>query len=285
MINLQLRRKHKDFIILSIILFPVIFGIIKGCNYPVIDQLPKIIKQLFIKSSNDELWYNLSLGYAISYIFYILVNFWPDIKRELNAQRELLPLRSARYREIELLLHDIYGIWGEIFKFCIHNKIIKREDIKSISDLFNFDMIKIVLPYIHLNKPAIIYGSNPITWYEKLDLSLKQCKVDFNTYLTRYKDMQPSSLFFNIFYLLNSSFILGKLDILLPAACFVYGYSATLNNAIAADKLKDHIETTCKYIIQLINWYDNEYDFLVKNISDAETILNHYNLLKELDKE
>jgi hypothetical protein len=277
-------KKHKDFIILSLILIPVIECIIKGCTYPVWNWLPIYFQNIFTKNQDYEVWYNLSLSYLISYIFFLVVSFLPDIKREKEKEKDLLPLRCARYREIELLIQDIFMIWGEIFKACIANKIIDRNEIKQIDDLFKFNMIKKSLPYIVLSQPAVIYGFAQESWHDKIINGVAVFKTDANTYLTRYKDTAPTSLYFNIFYILNSSFIIGQLPVLIIPATFIYGRAISLDKVINADNLKEQIENTCKYIINLNNWFVEEYKYLTENAPDAKSILKKYDFLSELDK-
>ena len=269
-------KKNRDLKILLIILVLTIFFIIKGCNYDSWTLIPNSIQGL-LKKTNNDLWYNLSIGYVISFIFYLVVNFFPELKRSKKIEEDLLPLRCARYREVELLMQDISMVGGDIFNSCLKAEIINRNDVKKIDDLFNIGTIKATLPYINLSKPATIYNDDmSVHWLDKIKIGIEALKNDGNIYLTRYKDMVPTILFLNVFYIINNSFIFGQLPILLDVAVMAYGYDISLEKVIYTENNKEDIDNSCKYIIYIDSWLNNEYEYLIKNYSIAKTILKKY---------
>lgn len=279
-------RKRKDFLVLTLILLIAIFFIIQGSSFEVWSFLPLEIKVLLFTRTNNIIFYDLSIGFFASYIFYIIVNFIPELKKEREARRKELPLRCARLREVQFVLYGISSLWIDIFKICINNQIINKKGLVSLNDLFNYDQIVKVLPYINLSQPAIIYehiGQGP-SWFEKIEMAVTSLKEDADNFLNRYNTMEPADLFFTISYLISKSFIIGQLPILTRTAFSLYGNKTTLEKCIAAENLKDDIDVTCKYIIDLNNWYSKEAEYLSINYPNGKTAIQLYSLMDELDK-
>ncbi|QXM05462.1 hypothetical protein [Crassaminicella indica] len=279
--------RHKYFQLLTILLFPVLVVIIKESDYLLWECIPTFAEPLFLKSSNSTIWLSLSLGYVVSYVFYLLVNFFPDYHRAKEKDIESFPLRCARHREIELLLQDLSSIWGDIIYTCVNNGLIDIIGDLDIDQHLNFEMIKRTLPHIKLNENAIVYErfNREVKWIEKILLSIERFKEDANVYLTRYKDMEPSEIYFGLFYLCNTSFIVGQLPLLINPGIHIYGINSNLQNIIAADNLEDDINNTCKYIKYLNKWYVEEYTDLIKNYKPSQKILREFIFFDSLDSE
>lgn len=89
-LRLKMKRSSKDwfFCILCIFLFPAIFFVISGSNWPIWDFVPIRFQRFFIEG--DSTLYNFGITYIGSFIFYLMVNYFPDRKYIKDETQEFL---------------------------------------------------------------------------------------------------------------------------------------------------------------------------------------------------
>lgn len=95
--------KNKIFIILTSILIVSIFVLIRECDYPLLIDLP-LFSRLFIHQYPEKLFYNISISYIVTYIFYIIQLYIPATIRNHNA---IKILRPSIYKEINYLKYAL----------------------------------------------------------------------------------------------------------------------------------------------------------------------------------
>lgn len=126
-------------------------------------------------------------------------------------------------------------------------------------------------------------------WNTKLRCRLDSTCELGNLILSRYKEDIPPEIFYDIFYLLNESNIVGQLLIQLKGiASMKNGRNFRLSTCLGSDSdAKKNIENSCKSIIKLYYWVNNEYKYLfntsnlsvdnIKNISFNEILTKKLN--------
>ncbi|MBF4696085.1 hypothetical protein [Fusibacter ferrireducens] len=274
------KKKHKYVKLLTSILIVVVLFIINQSEATIWKATPNFLNWIFVKNKDYNILLNLSIGYVISYLFYIMVNYFPELQNSIEKEQENVYLRIARHREVQLLLYDLSSVWGDIFLYSKQNGII-NDDI-SLEQHFNFETLCKILPHINLLAPAFeIEGyERKILWVEKLEVDIERFTKDANVFLTRYKDMPPSNLYYKIFYLCNNSFLVGQLPILLRPAIYLYSENTNLGHAIRTENLKDDINKTFSYIIELDKWFFREINEINKYANDEDKITSMYSFVK-----
>lgn len=276
-------KKRYDFWILTCLLIPVFFCILKESNYEIWQGVFKLTGNLLIKNGQLDFWYNLSIGYIISYIFYIMVNFIPEVYKEKKKTEESLPIRCARHREIQLLIFDMTSIWDEMFKIGEDKKIIELSNANDMKDIYSFDNFEKVLPYINCTDIALIL-QHKISWIEKLITQVERFKETADTFLSKYNhSVDSSSVFQYVAYLKDKSFIVGLLPMLLKVSMYAYNSNVTLDKAInTSDKsVEKNIKLTFEYMNSLCEWYNSEYEQLLKRYEPAKDIIVKYDFIKQ----
>lgn len=261
------RRNWIYFGILTLLLFPCVLITIKDCDSPLWCNG----WQWFIKSDTaDMLYYNLSISYIVSYIFYLIVNFVPDWFKDI----EKISLRCSIYQEVWSLMSNILYLWGIIGKKAFENGIGNESDMKNINKLFNSEFIK-------NSSSCIVFSSyfNPktdnnrlVNWYTKLLRELEKIVARGNTILTRYKYDIPSEIFYDIFYIINESSIVGSLPSAINEVTSFGTIYACLSDCIDFENeinIKE-VDKSCKAIINLYYWLDKEYNYLLKHIDKKD---------------
>lgn len=76
------------FVVLTVLLIPSVYLVIKGSSAPIWGVIPLTI-QPFLQNGNDVLS-GISQSYICSYIFYIVVNYLPERKRQVEENRDFL---------------------------------------------------------------------------------------------------------------------------------------------------------------------------------------------------
>ena len=115
-------KKWIYFGVLSAILIIAIIIVIRYCDFPICNNNFK----LFIKPENsDMLFYNLSTGYIVSYIFYILVNFIPDCINKNEKEKELIALRCGIHHEVQGVSSIIIQLWANLAKASFEKKDVE----------------------------------------------------------------------------------------------------------------------------------------------------------------
>ncbi|MDD7793674.1 hypothetical protein [Clostridium sp. 'White wine YQ'] len=272
------KRKIIYFIILTIFCVLSIFISIKFCDIPILSIIPLKIAPIFIKPNNsDMLLYNLSVGYIVSYMFYLLVNFIPELLDAKEKEKELLRLKCAIHREIQAVIENVRSIWYGMELKVELSSLIKDERINDINNLFRFETIKNISEGIKLSDDSNLATIElSISWSELLINRFNEISTQINIILTRYKSDLKPEIFYELFYLVNESLIVGRLPMVIEDGGKILGKDIFLSECIPCSikAVQDNIEKTCKIIIDLYNWVNKEYDYLKENIQDEEVVIH-----------
>lgn len=276
------------------LLMNIFFGIacietLKYCDLPVLNESFK----WFIKKQNcDMTIYNLSVSYIVTYIFYMLVQYFPDLIRRNERENELLPYRIAIYQEVKAFVNDVIDLWVIIAKKSyVDNKFNIKNDVKTIDDFFNEETFKIICNQIRLEEDIrqllhiVRCNENPC-WSTLIKYRLNDICNKGNTLLTRYKTDLTVELFYNIYYLMNRSTIIAQLLSQLNSIdTLKNGKNFCLSDCVFFDGRDEiDINESCQAIINLYNWVNNEYEIL-KNKCDNNIQLNKIDIIKSINED
>lgn len=270
------KKKLIYFGILSVLLVYFSIQSIRYCDIPIFKNAP----QYFIKPQNaDMLLYNLSVGYIVSYMFYLLVNFIPDFVDSIEKQSQILPFRAAIQREVQQFVSDILSLWTSIGITSSDKGTFDITKVNTIDKFFNPNIIRLSAKGVNLQEQAdyddiFKYLFN---WIEKILAELNKICSNGNLILTRYKEDIPSEIFYDIFYLLNESSLIGNLFNMVQAInSLPHKINSPLSDCMSwtDDKGSKDIAKTCESIINLYNWVNKEYDYLVANINNDNIMIN-----------
>lgn len=118
---LKFYRRYK---LLTVLLFVAIFVVIKFSNIQTIEFVPNIIKNVFLKPLEDSAGYYffdllnaLSLAYISSFIFFVIVDYIPNIKKENIANSIIINDLKDLYTNLESLIY-IFLLNANIYEDC-----------------------------------------------------------------------------------------------------------------------------------------------------------------------
>lgn len=99
--------KNKIFIVLTLILVLSIFILIRECDYPLLIN-SSFFNCLFIHHYSEKIFYNISISYIVTYIFYIIQLYIPSTIRNRNAINLLCPSihKELNYLKYALCILD-----------------------------------------------------------------------------------------------------------------------------------------------------------------------------------
>ncbi|MCB2300126.1 hypothetical protein [Clostridium tagluense] len=256
------KRKWIYFGTLTVFLFGSVVLVIKYCDMPIWNNMP----QFYIKPENsDMLFYNLSVSYIASYLFYLLVNFIPDWIDAVEGEKELIALRCVIQREIQLFTYRCMSIWSSM------GRAASVGEIDNINGFFNRRVIQQIstATNISANSDTMSFNTNYIDWCTKIVTELNVISTSGNSILTRYKNDIPSEMFYNLFYIINENSMIGSLNVAVQTMTALYGRNIILSQCMDFENGTggDGIDRSCRSIVDLHNWVNSEYDYLINHIS------------------
>lgn len=266
------KKKWVYFGILSVLL---IFFSGEAIRYSDIPMWPNMWKY-FIKPQNaDMLLYDLSVGYIGSYMFYLLVDFIPDWFEAIEKEKENIPIRCCVYRELQVFISRIISLWCSIEHVAVENNVANGSNITDIRSVFNREFIQQRVACVNLSQSSntISFNSIYVDWYTKIFSELTTIINQGNLITTRYKYDMPTKIFYDMFYLVNDSNMLGNLPMILNAITS----SKRSKNILLAECMNfqngtggEDIDKSCEAIINLYNWTNIEYNYLIENIDNQD---------------
>lgn len=146
--------------VLALLLMISIYCVIRYSELPVIPFIPKIITDFFIKPNPNTNSYeafrlleNLSLAYIASYIFYLIIDYFPNKKRAMNA----LELVKGELKFIHFNMGDLIKTINAIADI--------PESINNITlnDLHKLDEFVFSNETLYFNRYSIINGDKKVT--------------------------------------------------------------------------------------------------------------------------
>lgn len=266
------------FAVLSLGVVVAFVQALRYCDSPIWPNMPKY----FEKPENaDMLLYNLSVSYVVSYMFYLMVNFIPDCVKAINKEKRMLPYRATIQREVQQFVSNIIYLWRDVGVNATIKGKYKITDVKCIEDFFKVDVIDEISKSIKLEELVsdsvdVDVSDWHFIWNTKLRRTLDNICDAGNLILTRYKEDIPAEIFYDVFYLLNESNIVGELLSELKAiASMKNGRNFRLSTCIGMENNKEkNIKKSCESIVKLYNWVNTEYEYLDNNIDDIDIKIN-----------
>ncbi|EDT76362.1 hypothetical protein [Clostridium butyricum] len=258
------------FSLLSLGVVIALVQVLRYCDSPIWPNMPKYFKK---PENADMLLYNLSVSYVVSYMFYLMVNFIPDCVKAINKEKRMLPYRATIQREVQQFVSNIIYLWRDVGVNATIEGKYNIADVKCIDDFFKVDVIGEISKSIKLEELVndsvdVDVSDWHFIWNTKLRRTLDNICEAGNLILTRYKEDIPAEIFYDIFYLLNESNIVGELLSELKAiASMKNGRNFRLSTCIGIENNKEkNIKKSCESIIKLYNWINTEYEYFDNNI-------------------
>ncbi|SDP67279.1 hypothetical protein [Clostridium gasigenes] len=270
------KQKWRYFIILSLILIYSSIQAIRYSDIPIWANMP----EYFIKPQNaDMLQYNLSVSYIVSYMFYMLVNFIPDLVESVEKQSETIPFKATIHKEIQQFTKGIIYLWATIGVNANSKGYFNISEIVEVDDFFKQDVIEEITKHVKLQESIKTYAaltliSEHYDWSLKMRLELDKICTLGNLILTRYKDNVPLEIFYDIFYIINESNMIGELLVQLNGInSLKNGKNLYLADCTNFNK-NLNVGKSCQSIINLYNWVNIEYEYFSDNINDINITVN-----------
>lgn len=254
------------------------FLIIKSCEISVYSWVPNTIESILLQFGDEgvnSVIYNLAMGYIVGYIFYVIINFIPEVYESCERRRKEVKLRCAIQREVQLFTVKIISLWGRMAKFSEQRGNVNTNAIQDIEDLFNIETLREIAYDIQFNSPSgtVSYSSQPINWKVTIQGEIEEINKKGNIILTRYKGELDTELYYHIFYLINEGMLQEDLNMLINAMTSINGMNRTLGECMDWSKNgSKYINQTCKSICELYEWVNTEHKYLLPRLSSQTDI-------------
>lgn len=215
------------------------------------------IDNFIIPEKIDSVLYEISIGYIISYIFYIIVEFIPNTMDKLKKEKEIIPLRVMVYREIQIWLSGVLTVLFTIIPEQTENKDYTNiNDFLTYSKLTNAFRIKKSVEGAKFNFNEYIYTES------------KRIQNSGNNIMQRYINYLSNELNYDIFYIVsecplffyfpNSYKVMSDFfeNYNMPLSAYCTGYKENLNKTI-------------NHVINIYEWAQREYQELIQNADNT----------------
>ena len=198
----------------------------------------------------------------------------------------MLLLRGAIHREIQQFLVSIISFWTSMAKTASKNGIVDLAKIDDINKFFNRDSLLLISACIRFSEESNTIDINKkyINWYTEIMYRLEEINIKGNRILNRYNNSMRTEIFYKLFYLINESIMVGNLSKAVEAATKSYGKNLLLAQCMSfgSEVGGEQIDKTCKIIIDLYNWINSEYKYIVSNIEENIIMINNIEFAKFL---
>ena len=184
----------KYFILLTVLLIPTVYFVVKGSSEPVWNIIPPKIQPLLI-NGNDALS-GISQSYICSYIFYVIINFLPERKKQIEDSKNFL-------LDVQTYMAAMYAIIGydlsnEIsFYNQLYNIPKKPDGFKPPKELENIDTV-LNLNYVLIENKYDTYISEKKSvdynedYVKEIREQLQNCANRYQEYSMKiYRFMHP----------------------------------------------------------------------------------------------
>ncbi len=216
-------KKRLLIFIFRIFLLISIIVLIRFSDLPVI-KLPFKLQHLFIKpQEHDGIWFNLSLGYIVSVVFYWLVVYFPEKIKKDKVFRMVNSDVYVIYKDVTFLVLLLYkNICNESDWNCFE----WQEDTDVFTDAFynqisKFDVYSQADTRLCKKEPP----HSIISWCEKLENDLQDYVDRIDVILNRYIIWLDDTYVDDLLAFRNSKFITSFLGI--PSHVLSEEYSDT----------------------------------------------------------
>ena len=286
--NYSLFRRKFNFISKSDkVIFSVLF-FITVINIIILFSIPEEHEEKLYSILND-----LLVGFISSFVFYIIVNFIPDVRKQVEEGEKHLFFRAAIQRETENFTTCIIDFWASIAFNAYVKKDFDISRINRIEELLNYETIEKITNDIKLeegidDRVSIDVTSDWYRWSVKFRKQLSSINRLGNEILTRYKENLEPEVFYSIYFLLNESQIVGGFYFQMEAISQLRnGRNFRMSDCfdLSTDKGKKNIIQSSNALCTLYSWCNKEYTYIISNIkSESRIKINRIDFKRYMEK-
>lgn len=246
-------------IVNSIIFIMFLFSTFMLIRY---SKLDNILELNFLNRPNEVSDVALSLftSFEVTVFFYIIIEFIPNVIRQIEHEEEIIPYRCAGHRHVQLFTIKCINLYQEIMKEG--NK--KAVASNNIEDIFCISKVKVAALTIDCNSNSYVHLPNGTcrTWIQQMFYEQKEIG-DLGKEILRYhKSDVPSDVYDAVFYINNHSCLFSEISGILNLIYQINGNNGTIGMCIAEDE--SNKDKTSEKIDILFKWVNNEYEKLLK---------------------
>lgn len=152
---------------------------------------------------------DLCTGYIITFVFFLIIEYYPEKRRKERIEFEYIPQRYAIYREVFQFVYSIMCYFDNIYTRNFSNhKLSFHEQLDSDFYRAAADQIEIFKTI----EPELFLDGKPSTWYDYIRWQLLSIKKDGEIILSRYVSLLPTRVFNDIRCLLSNEAYLINLE-------------------------------------------------------------------------
>lgn len=168
----------------------------------IIYKVVKYIKVIFTRPENsDGIFFNIALGYFVSYVFYILVVKFPEYYKKIK----LLPTAK---QNVIALYYEVISILFIIYKS--ENNQIDEIQIKNDIDFLNDDFLDKIKKFDAKRDASSLLlhkdSRNKISWLDKIELTLKTADEEINNIIRVFDNVLDIELIEALYEFKNNTF-------------------------------------------------------------------------------
>ena len=163
-----------------------------------------VIAIVLCVTTDNEFFKNVSYSIVAATIFYIIVEYIPELKRENRRKQEELYLKAIAYRKLQLCLTRVDSIFTDMYREL--NEIKNFQEVEmSLEEFYDIEHIMNIVDNIDINTsaPVISRFNKDISYKEYLRLTWNEAVQYANEALgTRYVEMN-AVLAYELQYLIS----------------------------------------------------------------------------------
>lgn len=188
----------KYFILLTALLIPAIYLVVKGSSEPIWSIVPLKIQPLLL-NGNDVLS-GISQSYICSYIFYIVVNFLPEKKQQIEENRKFLydvqSYMSTMYAAVRFNLTNPFIFCKKMYDMPKEPRYYKaQKGFEDMIDVLGKNFIEIESNYaIYMSfKAKKVLTEDDKLFIDNAHDKLKMCTEEYQDYALKiYRYTHPN---------------------------------------------------------------------------------------------
>ena len=251
--------------------------VIKNSDAVIPNFIPDFIGIIFTKDGNEnKFFYDISVGFIVSFIFYITVSFIPDCldtREKFNSQ---VDIRIAVHRDVQLFVANFISAIREILK----NRSDKTDNL-YFQNLKNDILVQAYENTIINDESPMTDGNKKLTW----ELYIRNYSKMLNEYgeriLSRHKGDLNSKIYTSIHYLVYDSQLIN-----LQIKFFSLPANMRPKSLILPRTLNGEInmnEKSIQHIINASTWVNDEHDKLTQLSKDCVNTIYKIDISTKID--
>lgn len=167
-----------------------------------------------------------------------------------QKSKEMIPVKAAVYREIQVLMSRIIGFWAEVYDCSVPG-----DNPQNVRDLLNAECFQKMRINLNMDSNANVYPET--TWWNWFESNGKEFQDRCNAILNRYFIYLEPNLYKELHYLLNDSFLFDSMR------NTVISRRLNEREGIPKPKVLEYYlymqESTYKTLLNIYNWCEETY--------------------------